>query len=555
MSTPIYGASRFESARKLWEDAGLRLFAAFSDYQDALSALEDASYILDTHPDRRHLPSRIDCHLTNLDSADPRAQLNRLRNRRKAHINTLPIEVLIDLFYHCIDQAQPVWVTGFARPNIYRRTTALVSVCKQWRRIILDLPAFWSLVNLSVDNHHQPNLELARLWLERSSSAPLHIVLNLEYTYLTTSLPILVGHASRFRTLSIVTHCLSNVYEIMSCWFGHGAPGSVTELSVCLSPWNGSYDSLLPLDVYKWHSRDKINSFLRPLRILRLGHVYLNWDSAAYDDLFELRLETKARMQFKNLAKILRASPMLLQLTLKDLCFKEPIEPLADPISLPCLRSLYLDDIRPHSLGRLLRRFEPGLYLVHLNLSATSLPTYEPGSSININGLIPIFPLLRTFMISTLSLESRCRPDDLGTFLRSLPLLHTLYLHNGKYDSKTLSAMSRFSNKVAEDSTMATASLRAIHLTGTIQDEVALKAMITSYELEQLSLGGQIEIPVSASTRRSSFTQPDSLLCDIEPSQELCTWVSNRIPDSLCCSSSELHFHTSRLRPFCWRLW
>ncbi|KAG8722944.1 hypothetical protein FRC09_005469 [Ceratobasidium sp. 395] len=338
---------------------------------------------------------------------------------------------------------------------------------------------------------------------------------------------------------------------MLLCWFDHGAPGSVTELSVSI--WNG-YVPLLPPNVHKKHSREVIDKFLRPINVLQLKNIYLDRDSAAYEGLSSLRLEFKATIKVAHLAKILDASPRLNSLILRQIRLGELNEPVFNPKSLPHLQTLYVDDLTPESLQRLLRLIEPSPYTVHLNFSARSLPPDESGGPMNIDSLGPIFPLLHSFNVISLSLERRCMPHSLGIFLRLLPHLRTLYLHDtdGIYDTATLNAMTK-SSAVQEPTAVngsTAASLHAIHIAGIVRDANAFKAMVSSYRLKQLSLIGLVD---ELDELRNSSENGDTDI--VGPTEELCTWASSHVPDFLCCDIGAMALHASRLRPFLWRLW
>ncbi|KAG8724362.1 hypothetical protein FRC09_019640 [Ceratobasidium sp. 395] len=362
---------------------------------------------------------------------------------------------------------------------------------------------------------------------------------------------MLMPHAARFRTLSIVADTLENIHAMILCWFDHGAPGSVTELSV--STWNG-YARLLPSDVHEKHSREAIDNFLRPINVLQLKNAYLDWDSAAYEGLSSLRLEFKATIKVAHLAKILDVSPRLNSLILRQIRLGELNEPVFDPRSLPHLHTLYVDDLTPESMQRLLRLIEPGPYTVHLNFSARSLPPDESGGPMNIDSLGPVFPLLHSFNVISLSLERRCMPDSLSIFLQSLSHLRTLYLHDtdGLYDTATLNAMIKSSavQEPAAGNGSTAASLYAIHIAGIVRDANAFKAMVSSYRLKQLSLVGSVD---ELDELRNSSDNGDTDV--VGPTEELCTWASNHVPDFLRCNIGEMALHAARLRPFLWRLW
>ncbi|KAG8726120.1 hypothetical protein FRC12_023688, partial [Ceratobasidium sp. 428] len=256
-------AACFKSARQAWEDAGAGLRVAISDYLKAVSDINNISGQAGSASDRKALVSRIDDHLSNFDMLlDSRVQLKRLRNRHEALTNSLPVEILTHVLHIFANWTQPILLYGNELPDVYQRTTTLASVCHHWRHIMLESHTLWSMVPFIGEDCYRDNSPLARLWLERSSNAALHIVISHQRTQPITISPMLMPHAARFRTLSIVADTLENIHAMILCWFDHGAAGSVTELSVSI--WNG-YVPLLPPNVHNKHPREVIDNFLRPI--------------------------------------------------------------------------------------------------------------------------------------------------------------------------------------------------------------------------------------------------------------------------------------------------
>ncbi|KAG8717483.1 hypothetical protein FRC08_007368, partial [Ceratobasidium sp. 394] len=225
-------AANFHPAQREWEEAGDNLFTAIPGYLGALSRLNDIPASLDSSAD---LVSRILQHSAHLDVlANSRALLGRLLNKHNPLINKIPVEILIHIFHISIDQAQPILLGhNDDLPNIYQRTTTLVSVCYWWRRVALDSPTLWSLVPLIGRDYEREN-PLVGLWLERGGDVPLHIILCQQRNESITIAPMLSAHARRFRTLNIVADSWEAISAMLACWLDHGIPGSLTELSTAM---------------------------------------------------------------------------------------------------------------------------------------------------------------------------------------------------------------------------------------------------------------------------------------------------------------------------------
>ncbi|KAG9127485.1 hypothetical protein FRC07_013163 [Ceratobasidium sp. 392] len=539
-------ATYFESARQSWEDAGARLFTAMSEYLDALSTFNGLFYTYELlELDKKNLVPRIDHHLANFNNlSDISLRLKQLQNRNKAPINTIPSEILAYIFYLVIDQAQPIRMQGnYDHPDIYQRTTALLGVCHHWRRIALMTPSLWSLVTFFMQDCHRTD-SLPLLWLERGARGPLNIALYDRQAEPMSIVPTLTSHASRFRTLNISTNSVENTHAIMTCWIDHGAPGSVTEL--CVSSTKGPYAPLLSPNTRVNHSREELDKFLRPLCTIRLRNFYLEWDSAAYEGLVELWFQTKENIEARHLATALeRAGHSLELLVLNQIRLNSPGESMPKPVFLPRLKTMCLIDIEPGSLVPALLLVEPGTHDVHLELSLRCLPSNT--IYLNISSLKPTLPHLKHFNISALLLDRRCEPSDLRSLLQSLPRLRTLYISDSgtEFNTAVLNAMTRSSSEQQSiDAGSTTPSLRAIHITGTIRDKAAFKAMVSSHQLEQLTLTAWVkDLDSYYYTHR------------LRQTDELSVWLSSHISDFVCSELHDKSDYRSRIHPFFWRLW
>ncbi|QRV75741.1 hypothetical protein RhiJN_03756 [Ceratobasidium sp. AG-Ba] len=529
-----------EFAQRSWEEAGDNLFTAMKKYQDALVTLNGVFDTTESFANRKEFSSKIDSHLYNLTALNPCRLLHQLRNRYKPFINWLPLETKARIFELAIDWASPIMLYGNPKQDIYQRTTAITAVCRQWRSIIINTHILWSLVTFFGQDCEEADNPLAKLWLERSASAPLCLVFCHQKIQPFTIVPIIMPHANRFRTLSILADNVENTHAIIKCWLENGAPGSLTEFSA--STWNG-FHHLLPPSVTQNVPQEVIASFLRPIRILRLKNVYFDWTSDAYEGLLEFRLETRKELATDTLMKLLTASPCLKVLMLGRMSLAQPLTPFNHSITLPDLRTLYLDDLPPGSTKVLLSILASGSFQVHLNFSARSLPPLEINGPIEITSLIPIFARLQAFKVHTLSLERVCQAEDLRTLLQSLPQLRGLYLYdaNWRYDADMLNAMTRTANSEPIETSVVSHSLRLVHMAGTILDQEAFKAMVSSHTLEDISFGGWVHLDSGSETK-------------LDETHELYNCIKEQVPRAICFDTGDVA-HVSRFRPFLWRHW
>ncbi|KDN38758.1 hypothetical protein RSAG8_09308, partial [Rhizoctonia solani AG-8 WAC10335] len=104
-----------------------------------------------------------------------KAQMQELANSRQS-INRLPCEVLAHIFVLCKHTKS----RKKGRPDLFC-VTKLPSICRQWRKVALDMKSLWSLVTLS----NNPPFRFSALCLDRSGmTTPLDIEIRLSERFL-----------------------------------------------------------------------------------------------------------------------------------------------------------------------------------------------------------------------------------------------------------------------------------------------------------------------------------------------------------------------------------
>ena len=94
------------------------------------------------------------------------------------HINTLPPEILSEIFKNCLAPRNGL----FLIPSIRKAPMLLCQVCSYWRELALSLPMLWSSFAGSRGHDIQVargHVSLIQLWLERSRTEPLFLYFNL----------------------------------------------------------------------------------------------------------------------------------------------------------------------------------------------------------------------------------------------------------------------------------------------------------------------------------------------------------------------------------------
>ncbi|KDQ24223.1 hypothetical protein PLEOSDRAFT_1113720 [Pleurotus ostreatus PC15] len=89
-------------------------------------------------------------------------------------INTLPRELLTDIFEYAVCPRLSEWDTLWQSTPVLHRTLSLARVCLEWHAIVISTPSLWTIIN----GHPTPST-LRRAWnLSSESNTPLCIGLN-----------------------------------------------------------------------------------------------------------------------------------------------------------------------------------------------------------------------------------------------------------------------------------------------------------------------------------------------------------------------------------------
>ncbi|KAG8749523.1 hypothetical protein FRC12_013379 [Ceratobasidium sp. 428] len=313
----------------------------------------------------------------------------RLSNDLSALVNMLPLEVLSNIF-------ETVVVSEFnffavieyeGRDNLKNQLNPpaqlviLALVCSRWHRVVINTPVLWSYVNLIVPGfHRQPFYSHA---LRHSSSAPMFLKIHQtmpskphQNHHLTTWLAAV---AKRIYSLEIcegsATRELTNV--VLSCWFQHGVPGTVKDLSlVCPRSDYRKYIQSSRSAPQPWRvnlSPAQLDAFLQPIFLLSLDGIFARWDSQAYQGLTNLQLR-EGSIKEEDLMNILTHNPQLCSFTFDlDIKAKRLRRSPPTPVRLPSLEVLNLDAMDNTCLWSRLRLLAPGLAPLRMVLAISDV--------------------------------------------------------------------------------------------------------------------------------------------------------------------------------------
>ncbi|TDL13241.1 hypothetical protein BD410DRAFT_810721, partial [Rickenella mellea] len=140
--------------------------------------------------------------------------MNHSKNKHpSANIHSLPDEILLEIFRHCI----PLAAQDRSIRNASQAPLLLGRVCRLWRLLSLSSSALWYQLTIVWSKYdHKKNMKAMRVWLLRSKSHPLtiHVDLACEWCLSPRFAKVLVlvaAQACRWKDISIAK--LPNQYH------------------------------------------------------------------------------------------------------------------------------------------------------------------------------------------------------------------------------------------------------------------------------------------------------------------------------------------------------
>ncbi|CAE6517210.1 unnamed protein product [Rhizoctonia solani] len=380
-------------------EAGQILKSALERYYNACAAVE--SYCHENEPSTTD-SGRIFDELTfvrglinTLIKAKISIKYSCNSSRHTVPINRLPYEIFIYILNLAIasgHEACKQHKSPYCYNPIHRQPETFASVCVRWRKLVLRCPTFWSRIDLAHTNQKgRKFVPRARLWAERSGSCPLDVriaVRSYKYSSTTVSTNFLPSIASReLGSLSFILQGVNNIKEdsFFHQYLSNWEPGTLQKLVVektslldrssrlIRSTDGGTHQdsqSYLRIDLPHEH----LEAFWRPIKILRLYGMYIDWGSQAYHGLVELSLISSqgtyvniATISESQLKAILTSSPGLRIFrfglkVLPDISLTLPAGSTVEPVQLDDLQILDVD-LQPRtekSLPYILRWVSPG---------------------------------------------------------------------------------------------------------------------------------------------------------------------------------------------------
>jgi hypothetical protein len=476
-----------EDVRQQWRDARDHLDIAIQRFLERTIALDTAirdpinrsiidDTILEVTDDLNNMLSRVE----NLKISQ--ATLNQIRNRSDVlvPINKLPSEILVSIFQFSTWAGScgqyDLSATSIEQHHSATTLFSLTSICTHWRSILIHTPSFWSHARIQLETETERGLELncnrVQLCFQRAQHLPLCVGLegqldSQSVSMIADCLRPYIGNMKSLKLADIGDFDILG--QFLSFWLANGQAGSVQNLLV----WrNGRKRRFCKLQSIDKPSQGTIDSFLQPIRVLRLNGAHFDWDSPAYCGLVMLHvgsLDILASPTLGDILGVLAACPQLKILQLYNMSIRAGDQDDLQPMDLPELKVLDLSRLDSEGVCLLLPMIHPQSedFGVRVDLHADSITASvvqsflartsvtvlfiaHPPSSDGITEYLSATQNLHTLILDMGSepgddlLEAITHPSESDAERISIcPKLHTLYLIQGLLQHTTVQAAVR----------------------------------------------------------------------------------------------------------------
>ncbi|CAE6448130.1 unnamed protein product [Rhizoctonia solani] len=549
-----------------WEEAGAAAVSAIGKYLDLCISLGPDSQKDGTPP--KALATRIDSALRTLHIElaqqvdESRSILAQTRNHILSSISYFPGGVLSQIFTYVIfDPADPFNPVPMEESlvSIYRSLHNLLGVCSSWRDVALTQSSFWSIVPLAPYSRFSSRrckpLLSTRLSLERCRNRDLYLAAIVPKPKVDVDLS---KHTSQFRSINVMAESNQAIGQVMSHFLKPGSLSRVSDLSICLE-WDRPLDQLPPPHHYLFPldspEQQSFEGLMKPLSVLRLSGVPVNWNRPVFDRLVELELH-KLTLGYDwtlhqfltclSSATELRSLKLISVVTFRDYSSKKTT------ISLPKLQTLLAQDLYFTTLKKLLKTIKSRSHRLTLHLTRKA---YEyVVSDEEESGVRDAFPgdltaLVGRVAVNTLLLHGDgddpwpwMSYDDMAYLLRAMPELETLRTHSWEYYpiSCTMIQQSHIDGKSVFP------CLKHISFSQVkIWDVPAFKDMVASYadSLESMELSGEVELSGGA----------EPVYRTLNGEEPIVFWLEENVPNFRFTGNCET---LAEFRPLPrWQLW
>ncbi|CAE6447333.1 hypothetical protein ACGC1H_002402 [Rhizoctonia solani] len=507
---------------RAWEESTQLLSNALSSYLDSCTLLEN-------HTQRSNADAMEIAPLINFPSLDSlhakfssdltRASftLARMRNALSSRFNTLPKELISEIFLNVVyspaptDNPNPSMLNSLE--TIFTRIGNLLSVCSLWKDIGLSLGALWYFLPLAGSELARPTRQTASLSLQRSSVPQydnnLCLAAILPSRYNAISFPSPNGRAPRFSAINIQTRTITGAVNLLSSVIQSQAPEVLSELSIYHYHINSERYVNRPrhflTDSLPDPQKQRLIDLIGSLSVLRIRKVNMRWDEITFSNrLVRFHLEAVSLggyFQLTRLLQTLQSASELRELKFGTVfAFPEPSGLSPARIAFSKLRSLYLENLDFGVLQVIIDSVAPGSHHRTLYLTSQAAYVHMPAVEAELIGFQRLAGLLKRSQVNTLLLDGYHRELWIsGSFLRiileSLPSLVAFQSVNSSLTEEHLQALERPKpqNDSSERLPLPFPSLTELSLVNTsIGSMDALKLVVESHRIQSVVLSSKV---------------------------------------------------------------
>ncbi|CEL62876.1 hypothetical protein RSOLAG1IB_10544 [Rhizoctonia solani AG-1 IB] len=499
-----------------WEEVGTELENAITAYQSACLALEQSAL---TGPlaDAESLPVSLGRRLELFNKLikhpadESLASISRGRNKLVLPCHQIHPEVLTRIFEFVVQaevRSEAASIYKFTK-SMWASLYRIIGVCSFWRKIALGHKFLWEFVPLIYYDSSQCLTEMS---LDRSLkyAGEANLVLAADITGLHSAhLPSeakLVANGARFRLLAIKASSLSVMESVLQAALIRAVPGSISELELCLEPHLPDQPQNLGTHTL-FHSgapfvRAHLEEVLGFVQSFRLSNVIFPIIDHLFYSVVQLQIHKVVFKTDATLREFMWTLSTANNLQVLDIvsvtAFEQDLEPpLTHDIyfSLPCLQTLYLEDLSLNVLRTVLRAIQPGSYHIALSITDRSFFAIRPNGEFPMS-LASFRNTIVSHAISVLELGESFSQTSRGALqylLSSMPDIIAISLDKQVLDRESLLALTR-PQGIPTFSIFP--NLRSLYISRTSIDDVddtAFKNMVSSHSLIELVLIGDFK--------------------------------------------------------------
>ncbi|KAF8599881.1 hypothetical protein BDV93DRAFT_608971 [Ceratobasidium sp. AG-I] len=216
----------------------------------------------------------------------------RTKEAQHLSINRLPSELLVSIFQIVVDSAYPRNI-GESMSYTYP-ASKLAQVCSYWHQVLLEAGSLWSCVVFpyQVDGNYEHVSTVIRMQLERTRGSLLDLFLFDNQPYYTfdkselqPTCDLIGPYIKQLRSLTIHAHRSEDIETLLECCLVNGTVGSLSRLGII-----GDISEPPLFSQADLHTHERLNEYLRSVRILKLDDATFGWQCAIFEEFGELAL-------------------------------------------------------------------------------------------------------------------------------------------------------------------------------------------------------------------------------------------------------------------------